>query len=48
MKCPKCDGELKVVKTGVDIDYVDIDFVCTKDDTHEFWCRIHEDDLEET
>ena len=42
MKCPKCDGELKVEKTIVDTEYIDIDLVCQKDESHRFWCRLHE------
>lgn len=45
MKCPKCDGELKVAKTSVDRDYIDVDIVCEKNEDHRFWSRLHEDDL---
>ena len=47
MKCPKCDGELKVVRTLVDRDYINIDIVCEKDEGHCFWSRLYEDDLKE-
>jgi len=47
MKCPKCGGELKVVRTQMDDEYVDVDFECKEDEEHRFWCRLDEDDLEE-
>ena len=47
MKCPKCAGNLKVYKTIVDDEYMDVDMVCDKDDEHGFWCRLHSDDFEE-
>jgi len=45
IKCPKCDGELRIVRTSVVEESVDVDLVCTKDEGHKFFVRIHEEDL---
>jgi len=47
MKCPKCGGELKVYKTSVDRDFIDVDIHCVEDEEHRFWVRLYEEDLEE-
>jgi uncharacterized protein with PIN domain len=45
MKCPKCDGELRIVKASVVEDFVEVDLACNKDEEHIFFSRLHEEDL---
>jgi len=45
MKCPKCDGELRIVKASVVEDFVEIDLACNSKDEHRFFTRVHEEDL---
>ena len=49
MKCPICDGELVVSKTNFGsfegADYVEVDLMCTGEEHHRFFARLHEDDL---
>jgi hypothetical protein len=45
MKCPKCDGELRITRSSVVNDYVEVDLVCNGNDEHAFFTRIHDEDL---
>ena len=45
MKCPKCDGALRVMKASVVEDFVEIDLVCDNDEGHIFFSRLQEEDL---
>ncbi len=45
MKCPKCDGKLKLERAVVGDDKVYVYLVCNKDAEHKYWSSFEEDDL---
>jgi hypothetical protein len=47
MKCPKCDGELKVDRSSEERDYIEVIVACKKEPEHRFYTFIHAHDLVE-